>query len=199
MSIVAPTQRRLWVPALAGVAFATISIAMLWALTGADRTSVSSSDSPQVAAPAADQARWRIKTSAARSAPITKTQRELIARRKPELLATVRNIYNTLFLTPSAKPTIVKEYFAPVAASSFRADRTGIPNDATDVRITRRIARIGIEAQGVNRAAALVDVEARATRGGRVTKLSHRARLWLQREADGWKVIAYDVSQRPRR
>ena len=199
MSIVAPTQRRLWVPALAGIAVASISIAMLWVLTGADRTSVPSSDSPQVAAPATDQAGWRIKTSVARSGPITKAQRELIVRRKPELLTTVRNIYNTLFLTPSAKPDIIKEYFAPVAASSFRADRTGVPNDATGVQITRRIARIGIEAQGVNRAAALVDVEARATRKGRVTKLSHRARLWLQRDTDGWQVIAFDLSQRPRR
>ena len=35
--------------------------------------------------------------------------------------------------------------------------------------------------------------------GGRDFKVRHRSQLWLERTKKGWKVIAFDIDQRPMR
>jgi hypothetical protein len=95
--------------------------------------------------------------------------------------------------------TPASSYFRGPARGAFRRSGAGVPEGAKEVRTLRRTARVTIQATSAKRAAASVTVIARGMVDGRDFKFRHRSELWLERTKKGWKVIAFDIDQRPMR
>lgn len=95
--------------------------------------------------------------------------------------------------------TPASSYFRGPARGAFRRSGAGVPEGAKEVRTLRRTARVTIQATTAKRAAASVTVIARGMVDGRDFKIRHRSELWLERTKKGWKVIAFDIDQRPMR
>ena len=201
MSIVAPSQRRLvWPVAIA----LTCSMAVALVLYLPSRTpTVDPSDTAgTIAAPGVVQAAWDMKTFPAGGAGVrrmSKASKARLAAQREPITALITDVYDTLFLEPARASEVLRNGFTRPAAKQALAARFGMPRTATEVKIKRRVAQVGIHMQGANRAAARVVVAGRATIKGRRATFHHAATLWMERVRKTWKVIAFDVTQGPTR
>jgi hypothetical protein len=158
------------------------------------------SSNPRAApAPEIRHAPWHVvKYGAGAVGHVTRADRrrvEFYGRRAGTL---VRGVYDALFLEPRRLGRIVRASFATTAARSFlRLESAGAPAKVERLRIVSRRARIGVDARSAKRAVASVWLRAAGLAGERRFLLLHEATLWLQRTKRGWRVIAYDVKQRP--
>jgi hypothetical protein len=149
--------------------------------------------------PKITHARWRVdKFPAGAVGGMTKAEVRRLKAQGPKVGRLVRSLYDTLFLEPERLGRVVRASFAGSAARSFLSlDSSGPPDRATRVKLVTRKARIGIDAQASKHAVASVTVAARGSASGRSFRLVHEATLWLERWRRGWRVIAYDLEQRP--
>jgi hypothetical protein len=150
-------------------------------------------------APRIEQARWRVEArTAGRAGELSRPERRRLRGQRPRVGALVRELYDALFLRPGGARDAVRKALAPAAARSLlRMRRLGAPEAAERVRTLVRRARVAIEGPRGLRAVASVWVKARGRLRGRPFTLTHRATLWLERSGRAWRVIAYDVEQRP--
>jgi hypothetical protein len=142
------------------------------------------------------QAPWKITVYGAGARDLPKKKRKVSRARRREVSRVVRTVYNTAFLHPQRLRKTTRRYMTGAAARGFERLRIGADN-AQDLRILWRTARIGVQARGARRAAALVRITARPGGGGKGTRSKTQSRLWMERTKRGWKVIAYDLDQRP--
>lgn len=185
-------------------AAAALATALLLSLGGCD--SGSSAGTPRgpnapvgsVGAPRVQQARWQLKTFPAGNAgKVTKKEARGVSDQRPRLTSIVRRLYNALFLAPERTDALVKEVFTKAAGARFIELRPGIGRASRDVKILRRSARIGIDVSGARRAAARVRLVAQGRlRDGRFA-VEHTGDLFLQLQHRRWRVIAFDIHQRP--
>lgn len=153
-----------------------------------------------VAAPAVDQAPWKFEYSAeGRFGKLTKTQRDSYANQKENVAALITGIYNAIYIEPAQLAQVIESSFSSDAARSLKAEGLSFPSGATEVRTTRRSARIALDAQKANFAVGRVSVQATATVDKRTVDIEHRSTLWLELVDGDWKVIAFDVEQGPAR
>jgi hypothetical protein len=144
-----------------------------------------------------EQADWKISFSrAGRSGRLSKRAVKRLRAQRPRLTSAVRALSDAMFLGGDAPAS---SYFRGPARGAFRRSSAGAPERAKEVRTLRRTARVAIQATTAKRAAASVSVIARGVVNGRDFKVRHRSRLWLERTKKGWKVIAFDLDQRPMR
>jgi hypothetical protein len=153
-----------------------------------------------VAAPAIEQAQWKIEYAAeGRFGKLTKTQRESYANQKENVAALITGIYDAIYIEPAQLAKVIESSFSSDAARSLKAEGLSFPSGATEVKTTRRNARISLDAQKANFAVGRVTVHAAATVGKRTINIEHRSTLWLELADGDWKVIAFDVEQGPAR
>ena len=107
------------------------------------------------------------------------------------------DVYDAVFLQPAHLPAAARSDFSRAAARSWQRSRAGLPAHAERVKLLSRRARIGIDAESARRAVASVVVRAAGWRGARRFRLLHRATLWIERGARGWRIVAYDLAQGP--
>jgi hypothetical protein len=144
-----------------------------------------------------EQADWKVSFSrAGRSGRLSKRAVTRLRAQRPRLTSAVRAASDAMFL---GGDTPASSYFRGPARGAFRRSNAGAPEGAKEVRTLRRTARVAIQATTAKRAAASVTVIARGVVDGRDFKVRHRSRLWLERTKKGWKVIAFDIDQRPMR
>jgi hypothetical protein len=190
-------------PWLAAGAVGVLAIAVTGALVlsklpGRRVISEGNGDATSIAAPEFTQPAWQIDAFPAGAAgKITKNEKEMVAKQRGPLQDVVTSVYDSLFLQPAALEKAVKSSFAKGAAEEMMRTHAGLSPDASEVRIARRVARIGIEADGARLAAAKVKVVARAEVAGHEVEIKHSSILWLQRASGEWKVIGFEVDQGP--
>ena len=198
MSIAATTRRRPWVVtagiALAVALAASVALLVLW-----KQHSHTSAGHPQPfsAAPAAEQARWEIKTVPAGAIThVGKDDRAFAEKRGKSVERVVRDIYDTQLLDPRDLPKVLRTTFTAAAAKSYERSGFGVPKGATDVKSTKRVARIGVDVAGARSASASVTIALVGRLKAQPLRLTQHSTLWMQRGDEGnWRVVGFDVSQ----
>jgi hypothetical protein len=196
LSIAAPRRRTWLLPAglcLAAAAIAIIAILLLW-----KHPQTSATTQPFTAAPAAEQAPWKIKGFPAGAiAKIGKDDRARVAKQLGTVEHLVKDVYDTQLMDPKDLPKVLQQSFTNSAAASFEKARIGVPKGAVDVKSTKRQARIGVNIAGARTAAAEVTISVVGELKGETLRLEQHSTLWMQRLETGWRVVGYDVSQGP--
>jgi hypothetical protein len=153
---------------------------------------------PEVSTAKIKQARWRIKTERVGSvAKVTRADVKRLKAQRPQLAGLVKDIYDSLFLFPSRKASILRRRFERGAAREVLSSRAGVSPRASRVHIWSRRANIGIQPNSAAAAASRIYIHATGRVGQKRFRLVHRATLWLQRLKTGWKVVGFDVTQGP--
>ena len=208
MSALMSVERRVWVPAAAAAALLLV-LAAVWAFRSDPPSGPS--DGSKAAAPATDapqaltQAKWQVKSFPARvGAKLSKSQKKA-AEAEGDLAGTaVKTVIDAAFLERSALKGLGGKELAPGVEAAFDEARLGAPGGAKKVRITRRVAHIGIDPLTARRASAEVSVGFRAVVEGKPQRYLQRATLWLEKTNGKWQVIAFsgdrfDVEPKPDR
>ena len=195
MSAIAGNLRRQRLPLMA-IGAAALLAGLVWlSLTYMDTRP---SNTGGIAAPGVQQPEWKLDVSLeGQVGKLTKADKVAFNRARPEVVDLVASVYDGLFLSPSTVDRVVSRAFTNEAAASLKAANLGLPAQTSDVRILRRSARIGLEATGSRHAAVDVRVVAKGEAGEEPIKVSHSSTLWLERRSNGWKVIGFEVTQRP--
>jgi hypothetical protein len=151
-----------------------------------------------IAAPGVRQARWRITTAPAGVAgKLERNEKRRVRAQGRVLSPKIRRLFNAMFLYPKDVRAVVKRLFSASAATALKRSGAGLPRKAKDIKLLRRVAHIGIDASGASRAAAEVRVVAKGVAGDKRFRLQQEANLWLSRQARRWKVIGFEIAQRP--
>lgn len=199
MSAIAESLRRQRMPLLTIAAIVLLG-AVAWAAVSRTTADHLSRPDYPVAAPAIEQAEWRIDYAAqGRFGKLTKDQLARYAAQKVKAAALVQGVYDGIFLQAARLQQLIRDSFSADAARSLEAQKFGFPAGATDVKTTRRRARIALDAGTADYAIARVTVLAGGTVGKRTVEVEHRSTLWMERGEGGWKVIAFDLKQAPSR
>ena len=199
MSAIAESMRRQSVPLLT-IAIVLIAGTIGWiVISRVATTGVMSDTDLPVAAPAVDQAPWNVKYAAqGRFGKLSNAQKKRFAVEKKDVGVLVTSIYDSLFLDPATLDDVIKSSFSSLASRSFETSKLGLPRGATDAKTTTRRAVVSLDAQTADLAIARITVAVEARVDNQPVKLEHRSTLWLERD-DGWKVIAFDLRQGPRK
>ncbi|MFN2588410.1 MAG: hypothetical protein ABR613_09895 [Actinomycetota bacterium] len=193
MSVVIPTMRKslwpLYVVALSVGLLGVGSVLLPQRVTvGAGRGATGDRSIPQ--------AEWVVKAYPAPSAAgITRADKTAFRRERDDVIGRVQRLYEALFLQPDRVDRIAGSILSREASEAIDGSRLGLRHKVEDVRTTRGFVKVGIQVDGGRRAAAVVLVEARALRESSPIRVWHRAKLWLEKGASGWKVVAFDAEQ----
>jgi hypothetical protein len=205
VSTTIPLDKRILLPA-AVAALAALGVGLALLLSSGEEPGRARGD-PRPAPPAEgaasppakslEQADWKVSfTRAGTSGRLSRRAVTRLRAQRPRLTRAVRAASDAMFLGGN---TSASSYFRGPARGAFRRSGAGAPEGAQKVRTLRRAARVAIQATTAKRAAASVTVIARGVVDGRDFKVRHRSQLWLERTKRGWKVIAFDIDQRPMR
>jgi hypothetical protein len=207
MSTSARTDQRRYSPAvivaavLACLALAGLALflAGLNDASSGTTTTEKSRPAPVNSTPEVRHAAWRVRRSAIGSfGKLTKAQRRRVNAQTPRIGTLVRNVYNTLFLDPARARRVVGAAFTRPAARSWAKLRpVGPPEGTTTLKIVSRKAAVTVDAPSARRAVASVSLRVRGRTETRRFRLAHDATLWLERLPGRWRIVAYDVNQRP--
>lgn len=209
MSALMPVERRVWIPAAAALALLLV-LAAVWTLQS-DPPPGPASSGDKEAAPAIDapqaltQAKWEVRAFPARvGAKVTKGQKKAAEAEGGLAGATVKTVIDAAFLERSSLKGLGGKELAPGVEAALDKARFGAPGGAKKVRITRRVAHLGIDPLTARRASAELSVGFRAEVGGKPQRYLQRATLWLEKTDGKWQVIAFsgdrfDVEPKPDR
>lgn len=199
MSLVAPIQRKPWIAIAAGLTLLIVlaTTLLLIDFPGKHVLSGGGEEGGVVPEAAVPQAPWSIKAyPAGVTDKVTKDQAKVLEKRRPEVIALVKRVYDALFVHPGRLAGTLDENFSADAAAALRRSSAAISEPGT-VATTFRSAQIGVQAGGGSRLA-VASVTVRAARSDpEAAPLRHKATLWMERRNGGWKVIAFDVDQGP--
>ena len=145
------------------------------------------------------QANWRIRVVPANvAARVGRDQRRVVARQGRRLASLVREVYTVLFLQPNKRAAVLRRHFDLRTVRALeRRPHVGVPPRAQEIRTTKRRARIVIDPLSPRRSIVRVEVRARGLLGEEAFAVRHRSILWLYRSERRWRVLAFDVNQRP--
>lgn len=198
VSVVAPIQKRPWIAIGVTLAVALMVTIATAVVTQPGRRFLSrGGTAAEEKAPALSHARWRFDTGpAGATGKLTKQQTTALQRQRGAIRSTLKALYNGLFIDPANLSPVLKKHFTGAAARSFRRSGPGIAAAGT-AEIKYREAEIAMQPlDGVRRAVATVSVRA-VELGGRRHPMLHRATLWMERPKDLWRVVAFDITQKP--
>jgi hypothetical protein len=196
-----PADKRIWIGAAASVAIVAVALIWVAAQGGEGRSPLEmfggrgkGRSEPPRTAPKINHAPWKLKVSrAGRPEPLSKQAKARLEAQRPKVKQAVKAAYDAIFLDLE-RPA---RSFTDLARRAFQETHATLPEGAESVRLLWRRARIGLQADSARRASVQVTVVASGIRGERRFKLSHRARLWLERREQGWKIAAFDMNRRP--
>lgn len=196
MSAIAENLRRQRLPLLTIAGVLVLGTAA-WAVIARTTSDHLTRPAASTAAPDAAQAEWKFDYSQARTGKLSKAQQAKYAVQKQKATILVQDLYDGIFLEPGRLPKVIKTSLAAEAAKSLRAERLGFPSGSSDVTTIKRKAHIALDSTTSKAAIGRVMVLAKANVGDRRVKIEHQSTLWMERDEKGWKVIAFDVKQKP--
>lgn len=203
MSSVAPSPRLGWrlLPGVLAAAASVVAASLLLAAIGDRPTVVSAgrpAPAPAVAVPVVTTP-WRtVAFSVGTGGSLSKPERARLAAQKPRARRVALEIGHGVTLGSPERLTALRGLLTPAAARSVRDAAPGLPNDATDVVVLRRSIRMGLQAPRFDTAVAHVEVKAKALVKQRRVRWVDGVTLWLAREDNKWKAIAFDIKREPR-
>lgn len=199
MSIAAPSRSRTWLLLVSGIGALLVATGVVIYLNlPGERVISPGVPTTPTGTPIVEQAPWRFEVTAAGvNGRISKSERKAVARQEAGVTALVQEVYDALLLDRSALSEVVDARFTEVAGTAFTRATKGILPDADALKLERRRAHIGIDVNGASRAAARVRILVSANSGAREAVALNTATLWLERDDRGWRVIAYELDQRP--
>lgn len=196
MSAIAESLRRQWIP-VAGFGIVVVA-AIVWLLTLHYMSPGGSASNLPQAAPAIDQAPWKVtRTIEGRSGKLSNADKKNILARGTAAIGVVKTVFDGIFLEPSTLDDVVKKSFTSDAAKSLNARQLGFPDGTTEIKTLSRHAVLGIDAAQARFATADVEIVAKGDTGTKLVKVAQHATLWIERDQSQWRVIAFDVQQRP--
>ena len=197
MSAIAESLRRQRLPLLT-IAAVLVLGAVAWTLIARTTSEHLTQRDSSVAAPAIEQADWKMDYSEARRyGRLSKAEQARFDIQKEKAAVLVQGLYDGIFLEPARLETVIKDTFTADASKSFEADRFGFPGGASDVKTLKRTAHISMDAVTADTAIGRVSVIAQADLDDRIVRIKHSSTLWMERKDKGWQVIAFDVQQGP--
>jgi hypothetical protein len=195
-------QNRIWLPLVAaGIALA-LAVGLLTYVLLQQQTESrggGARPAPTIEAPTSlPQARWRVKTVPKGGKRISKAEQARVKKRGAKVATVVQTFFDTLFLDPTNTDEIVAATFTRGAAKALARPGVGLPQGAEEVQTLRRRANIILYAETASQAIATVEVRLKGVAEEQAFRLQHAATLWLQRSDKGWRVMAYEITQKPR-
>jgi hypothetical protein len=181
------------------VALALAVGALSLACSQREGASSSSPERPiEASNPELRHASWKITTAATGAVGrVTRIEKKRIEDSRPQLKELVRKVYDSLFSSPRDRKAAVAAHFAKRAGGLWLSTSSGATAEVDRVRALSRKAAITIHRDGGRRATVRVRIRAKATGEGRQLRFLHEATLWVERSRSRWKVIAFDLLQRP--
>lgn len=202
MSTVAPSPRLGWrlLPAVLAAAAAVIAGSVLIATLRDHPTLLTRGEVTQPAPPPITAAPWKTEMYAVgASGGLSKAERKSFDRQRTQLRPVVRNVAGAIGLETGRLKPWLRALMTPAAARALAEIKHGIPADASEVEITRRKARVGLQAPGFGTAAARVEIETKALLKDKSVGWRDSIVLWLERADGDWRVIAFDLDRKPGR
>lgn len=129
---------------------------------------------------------------------LDKAQRARFEAQRPKLRATVEGLVDASILEPSTLGGIARTSMTASAAKAFRDAAPLVPQKATAVEVVRRTGSIGMQAPVFKAAAARMKVTMRGIVSDRTVKWRTNLTLWLERDDNAWRVLAFDLERVPR-
>jgi hypothetical protein len=180
------------------VALALAAGAFGLACNQGNATSSSPEQPIEISTPELEHASWKITTAATGAVGrVTRIEKKRIEESRPQLKELVREVYDSMFSNQRERKAVAIEYFAKRAGGLWLSTRSGPTAETDRVRALSRRAAITIQRDGARRATVQVGIKAKVIEAGRRLRFLHEATLWVERSRSKWKVIAFDVLQRP--
>jgi hypothetical protein len=129
---------------------------------------------------------------------LDKSQRARFEVQRKRLRTTVEGLVDASILEPSTLGAAARKSMTASAATAFRKAAPLVPAKATAVEAIRRTGRIGIQAPAFKAAAATMKVTMKARVDGRAVTWRNNMTLWLERDGNEWRVLAFDFERVPR-
>lgn len=199
MNVTVPSTKKAWLPL--GAAGLLVVLALgLWIsdrdLPGSARGEV---PAPPVEIPEAviDQALWKVRAfPAGVSQRLTKSQKKAIGNNKVSASEPVTRVVDALIFEPDALGAMSGKVATAGAARALVRSKL-VPSRIKQVKVIRRVARVGIDVAGMKRAAAKVRVGFKGRLNGEAVRLNLSGAFWLERYSNGWKIVAFEGDSRP--
>lgn len=204
MSTVAPPPRLGWrlLPAIVAAAAAVIAASLLIAALREHPSvvslgrAVSQQGRPQ---PVVTAAPWRVAGfSVGAGASLSKKEKARLEVQKPRARRVARDIAHGVTLATPGRLAKIRGLLTPAAARSIRRAAPGLPKKATAVEAVARSGQIGLQAPRFNTAVARLQVKVKAVVDRRAVRWKDSVTLWLARDNNVWKAIAFDIERKPR-
>ena len=203
MSIVAPSPRLGWrlLPGVVAAALAVVVAALLMAALREHPPAAALQREAQTppAVPRVVAAPWRVAGfSVGAGLELSKKDKARFETQKPRARRVARAIAHSLTLGSPATVDKIDGFLTAAVARSIRRSAPGVPKNATDVTAVDRWGQIGLQAPRFNTAVANLRVKARAVVKERTVRWEDRVTLWLTRDNNAWKAIAFEIDRNPR-
>jgi hypothetical protein len=192
-------QNRIWLPLVAAGTALALGVGLLTYVLLQQRTEAGEAPvGPTVAAPTdIPQAEWRVVTGSRGGNKVSKAERARVKKQAAEVTATIQTVYDTLYLDPTNIEQVIADSFADAAGAAIVKPGVGLPKGADQIQTTQRRARIVLYSETGSQAIADVGVSLKGVVEDRPFRIKHAATLWLQRGDKGWKVVAFEIEQKP--
>lgn len=202
MNVMLPSSKKALWPLLAG----GVLIVLLVVLWMSRQETPGSSDTGDTAAPPVEipeavieQVEWKVKAfPAGVTGKLTKAQKTAVARHEVRAGGPVMETVNAMVFEPDALGALAGRSATEGAARALARAKL-VPAGIKDVKVIRRVARIGIDVAGTERAAARFAVGFKGSLKGEQVRLNLTGAFWLERYTDGWKIVAFEGESKPYR
>lgn len=204
MDLLTPQEDENWTALLAAVVAAFVLAGAIGFTLKTDneqakRPRVARSGRAKSDEPGIRQVRWKLIAFASQvPGKPTQKQKKAVRRVTPQAKRTVRHFYDALTVDRRALRGISRRLMSPPARRALRG-KPVVPFGMRRVKTVKRRARIAIDPRTHDTAAAQVSLTLKADRGKKRVRLVHTGTLWLDRGKNGWRIIAFDFSQRERK
>lgn len=200
MNVMLPSSNKTWLPLVTGAALIVL-LAGLWILApDAPSTKGASADAPpppvEIPEAVIEQVPWKVTAFPAGVGKPTKKQRMAVRKNESRAGGPVMQVVDALLFEPQALGALSGRAATSGAARALARSNL-VPKDLKDVKIIRRVAQVGIDIDGVKRAAAEVMVGYKGSLKGKEVRMTLTAALWLERSKQGWKVVAFQGDSQP--
>ena len=198
-----PSSRKALWPLVAGAALAALLLGVWLVRQEAPRSADSTEEvaPPPVEIPEAviEQVPWKVTAfPAGVTSKLTKGQKEAVERHETRAGGPVMETIDALVFEPDALGALAGRSATAGAARALARSKL-VPGGLKDVKVIRRVARIGVDVSGATRAAAKFAVGLKGTLKDERVRLSLTGAFWLERYPDGWKVVGFEGESKPYR
>lgn len=129
---------------------------------------------------------------------LDRNQRARFEIQRARVRTVTHDLIDALMLDPSSITAASRASMTSSAAKAIRRAIPLVPARATGVEAIRRVGRIGIQAPAFKAAAAEMKITLRAIVDGRPVKWRDNVTLWMERDGQMWRVLAFDLDRAPR-